>query len=118
MFTISGFHKITEQDDYENGCIGNGSDSFIDYQIKTATLADMKEKIASFIGCKVEDLELDACDEVGRIECGKTENAEGYEATESEIASWREGNTVLFYSVYTCYVMECTAVSAIEEASC
>jgi hypothetical protein len=112
MFIISGFYKTTEQDDYNEGCIGNGSDTFIDYQIKTATLADMKDKVASFIGCKVEDLELDACDEDGRIECGKTENAEGCEASESELASWREGNTVLFYSVYTCYVMACNVVSA------
>ena len=114
MFIISGFHKFTEQDSYENGCIGNGSDDFINYQIKTATFDDMKDEIAGFIGCKVTDLELDACDEIGRIECGKTENAEGYEASESELASWREGNTVLLYSVYTCYVMECNAVSAIE----
>lgn len=107
MYNISGFHKFTEQDDYNEGCIGNGSDNFIDCHITTATMTDMKDKIAGFIGCKVSDLELDVCDEVGKME-----NAEGYEASESELVSWREGDTVLFYAVYSCYVMECNAVSA------
>lgn len=111
MYVISGFHKSTEQDDYENGCIGNGSDCFIDYQIKTATLNDMKTKIASFIGCEVSDLDLDSCDEVGRIDCGRTENGEGYEATKDEVGAWKAGKHVLYYAVYTCFVMQCNPVS-------
>lgn len=111
MYVITGFHKVSEHDDYENGCIGNGSDCFIDYAIRTATLDDMKEKIAGFIGCKVEDLELNACEEVGRIECGRTEDSEGNEAMESQLAAWREGKETLFYAVYTAYVMECLPVS-------
>jgi hypothetical protein len=113
MFTISGFHKFTEQGDYENGCIGNGSDCFIDYHLRTATLDEMKAKIAGFIGCKVSDLALDACDEVGRTECGKMEDTEGNEATESQLAAWREGKETLLYAVYTAYVMECKPVSAL-----
>ena len=111
MFIISGFHKSTEQDDYENGCIGNGSDYFIDYQIKTATLDDIKAKIASFIGCEVSDLDLDTCEEVGRIDCGRTETEDGDEADKAQIDAWKDGNLVLYYAVYTCYVMQCNPVS-------
>lgn len=113
MFTITGFHKSTEQDNFDEGCIGGGSDYYFDYAMKDATLAGLKAKIANFHGCKPEELELDVCDEAGRIEWGKTENYEGYEASESELESWRKGETVLYYAVYTCYVMECKPVSAI-----
>ena len=111
MFTISGFSKFSEQDDYEEGCIGNGSDSFIDYQIKTATLDEMKDKVAGFIGCKVEDLDLDSCEEVGRIDCGRTETEDGDEATSAQIDEWKAGDKVLYYVVYSCYVMESSPVS-------
>lgn len=113
MFTISGFHKFTEQDDYENGCIGNGSDCFIEYAISTATPEEMKERIAGFIGCKVEDLELDACEEIGRIECGRTETEEGDEATPAQIEAWKTGKLILFYAVYSCYVHQSLPVSLV-----
>ena len=111
MFAITGFYKYTEQDDLNNGRIGNSADYFIDYAIKTDTLDEMKTRIADFLRCKVEALELDACEEVGRIESGHTENAGGNEANESELASWRKGETVLYYAVYSAYVMECMPVS-------
>jgi hypothetical protein len=113
MFTITGFHRSTEQDDYENGCIGNCSDNFYDLRLQNATISGLLEKIAHHHGCTVPMLELDACDELGRVEFGRTENVEGYEASESELASWREGNTILFYAVETCYIMQCKPVSAL-----
>lgn len=111
MYAISGFHKLTEQDSFTDGCIGNGSDCFIDYAIKDAAIDGLKAKIADFIGCQVDDLALDACDEAGRIDAGRTENANGDEASEREIEAWRKGELVLYYAVYSCDVVECRPVS-------
>ena len=113
MFVINGISKFAEQDDFENGCIGNSSDSYIEVTLKSATREDSIAQFASFVGVKAEDVETDVCEEVGRIECGKMENAEGYEASENELAGFREGNTVLFYAVYTAYVMACEPVSMV-----
>lgn len=111
MFTITGFHYSTEIDSFEEGCIGVGSDSFFDYAMKDATIDGLKAKIADFVGCTVGDLELDACEDIGRIEGGRTENVDGDIASDSELAAWRKGEVTLYYAVYTCYVIQCLPAS-------
>ena len=112
MFTINGFHKFTEIDSYEEGCIGGGgSDEYIDYPLKAETVAELKEKIAGFVGCAVADMELDACEEIGRIDAGRTETAEGYEATADDLKRWKSGKLAIYYAVYSCTVVECKPVS-------
>ena len=111
MFTISGFHYSTEIDSFEEGCIGGGSDSYFDYAMKDATLDGLKAKIANFVGCEVYELDLDSCEDVGRIDAGRTENANGDIASDTELAAWRKGEVTLYYAVYTCYAMQCLPVS-------
>ena len=113
MFVITGFHYSTEIDSYTEGCIGEGSESYFDYALKDATIEGLKEKIANFVGCKVSDLDLDSCGEIGRIDAGRTENANGYEANSAELAEWKAGRLTLYYAVYSCYVMECKPVSVV-----
>ena len=107
MFTISGFHKFTEEDNYDQGCIGPSSCTDIDYRMTSATIDNLLAQIANFGGCDVEDLELNSCDEDGRVDFGVTENENGDTATKQELAQWREGKTKLYYAVYSCYVTEC-----------
>lgn len=111
MFVITGFHYSTEIDSYTEGCIGGGSDSFFDYALKDATIEGLKEKIAGFVGCKVSNLDLDSCGEIGRIDAGRTENANGDKASPAELAEWKAGKLTLYYATYSCYVMECKPVS-------
>jgi hypothetical protein len=111
-FIVNGFQKFTEQDDYNEGCLpGTGSSAVIDYRIIEATIDAIRERVAAFIGCEVKDLDLDACDEIGRIDAGRMENAEGDEASSWELDTFKTGESTLFYAVYTCYVEKCELVS-------
>lgn len=111
MFAIHGFCKSTDIDSFEEGCIGGGMDCYIDYPLGAETIAELKEKVAEFVGCKVADMELDACEEPGRIDAGRTETADGDEATVAELEQWKAGNLELYYAVYSCTVVECKPVS-------
>ena len=111
MYIINGCHYFTEIDSFENGCVGGGSDSFFDYALKDATIEGLKEKIANFVGCKVSDLDLDSCGEIGRIDACRTENVNGDIASPAELEEWKAGKVTHYYAMYSCYVMECKPVS-------
>ena len=111
MYMITGFHKHAQEDNYERGWIGRSTDDFIDCPIKAATLDDLKKKIAQFLCVEVSDLDLDACEEQGRIDIGISEANDGIPASPYEIKRWREGKKALYYAKYSCYVMECKPVT-------
>ena len=111
-YEIAGFHKTAELDDFENGCTGQGSDTYIDSRMHADTLQELQEKIYSFTGCKPEDQKLDACEETGRIDCGVMENADGISPTERELDAWRRGECKLWYCVYTAYVEQVSRIPA------
>ena len=108
MLTISGFHKFAEEDNYDHGCIGQSSCTDIDYRMTSATIDNLLAQIANFVGCELKDLELNSCDEDGRVDCSVTENGDGYPATKQELTQWREGKIKLYYAVYSCHVTEST----------
>ena len=108
MFAISGFHKFTEEDNYEHGCIAAQSNcTYIDYRMTSATIDNLLAQIANFVGCELKDLDLNSCDEDGRIDCSVTENENGEPATKQELTQWRKGKMNLYYAVYSCHVTEC-----------
>lgn len=111
MYKINGFHYFTEIDSFENGCVGGGSDSYFDYALNDETVEGLKAKIAGFVGCEVSDLDLDSCEEIGRIDACRTENVNGDIASPAELAEWKAGKLTLYYATYSCYVMECKPVS-------
>lgn len=103
-YIIRGLHKNAEEDDFENGCIGNGSDYAIDVSFEGASADEVIAKMATFVGAKTEDAELNVCDELGRVEFGRTEDANGDELTKAEVEQWKAGKIKAWYAVYTGYV--------------
>lgn len=112
MFETSSFLKLAQLDDFEHGCIGNYQKSVIDHHLQASTLAELQEKIYCLTMCKPENQELNACDEMGRIDAGTIENADGYQPTKRELDQWRNGELKLWYVVYTFYVESVTRIPA------
>lgn len=106
-------HKIAELDTYSEGCAGAGMHSTIAYKIVSDSLASIKQQICDFLGCDEEALTIDACEEVGRIDAGLHENAEGYTASVSEMAAWQAGECELYYANYLFYFEQVARAPAV-----
>ena len=98
-------HVSAELDDFEQGCIGGGGDYATSYAMRISG-RDKSSYIKDFarsLGFDVKWVEVDVCDEPGRVECARMEDADGNEATEGQREQWKAGNLKLWYVVYTAY---------------
>lgn len=104
-YEIKGFHKIIERDNWKDGCqMQGGFNTWIDCPLQAETIDDLKEQILSFVGAGPDAMEVDACDEAGRIDVQKTENDDGYDPSYSEMVAWKAGRIDLWAVTYVCYV--------------
>ena len=112
-YETRGALKFAEKDVFAEGCVFDGAyTTFVDYPIQSDSLPALLNSIADFVGCEVSDLELNACDEPGRIDAGVMESAEGYKATPNQIERWKTGNCDLWNCVYSLQIDEVTRKSA------
>jgi hypothetical protein len=111
-YQIRGLWKRAEVDDYEQGCIGPSADHWIDLQFTAADIPATIKKAADFVGVDSDGIELDACDETGRIDFARTETDDGSELTPAEVAKWKAGELRAWYCVYTGYLEKVETVSA------
>lgn len=101
MFIVYGWYKISEIDDYNNGCTGeyncsNGNDSF-----QSETIEDLIEQLKQFTGH--DDILINSCEEDGRIDIQGMEDSNNMVASEHDLELWRKG-TIDLYSV--CYTFQ------------
>jgi hypothetical protein len=65
--------------------------------------------LRSFVGVDDDyEIELDACDDDGRVDISVMETNDSYTATERQIEEWKKGELTLWYSTYTFHVEEVT----------
>jgi len=110
MYESNGCIKFAEVDQWGDGCIDSplNYSIFVNYQVKGETLKDIKQAIADFTSCGIEGMDINSCDEIGRIDAQVMENTEGYPASEHELALWKEGNCTLFAVTYSFQFEEVT----------
>ncbi len=102
MYMIKGFFKHAEQDDFKNGCLPNtGHSSSLDIDIIADTKSELIEKVKSWFDVTSDNIELNACDELGRIDIQVMENGIGDKATDTEISMWKEGCFNLWLANYS-----------------
>jgi len=108
QYEINGVHQFTEEDTYNEGCQPNsGNSGFLSHiKIKADTVEELIKKLFSELCFKYDKdaMELDACDEDGRIDISVMEDENGSEATASELKAWKEGNKRLWSGIYTAHV--------------
>ena len=116
-YQADGWIKFSEEDIYQDGCQPNsggtytGSDKW-----KADTLDGLLNEILSFTDGDREGMEIDACEEIGRVDISIMENADGCRATKQEIELWKEGDIQLWNCIYSFQIEQITAnpVSLIE----
>ena len=108
MYEVDGWHKFGERDYYETGCDPDehihfsGSDRW-----SAETVPDLLNKLRSFVGVNGDyEIELDACDEDGRVDISVMETGDSYPASGWDIDKWKKGELALWYSTYTFIVQK------------
>lgn len=110
MYEVTGWHKYGERDDPEHGC---DPDRYVSYggdqRWSAATIPYLLTQLRSFVGVDEDyEIELDACEEDGRVDISVVETVDSYPANARDIQRWKDGNLELWYSTYTFYVEEVT----------
>lgn len=100
-YESKGCLKIAELDHFVNGCHGKAQTMWIDVRASGETLDDVKTAVRDFCMCGEDALEINACDEAGRIDAQVTENADGNPPSESELEQWKAGELELYAVTYS-----------------
>jgi len=104
MYEVNGWHKFGEQDHYETGCDPDGG--YVSFsgneRWSAVTIPDLLLKLRGFVGVPDDyEIELDACEEDGRVDISVLETAHSYVADKWDIEKWKRGELDLWYSTYT-----------------
>lgn len=113
MYMIKGIHKFAELDNWEHGCDGKGYDDYIDYTLQSETIGGILQELVDF--CDSNDWELDAWEEIGRVDVQVYEDNGGCKASERELEEWKQGKIDLWLCTYTAYIVKCEPVNLLEE---
>ena len=103
MYEVNGWLKFGGRTYYETGCDPNECVHFGGNESWSAeTVPELLNKLRGFV-CVDDDygIELDACDEDGRVDIQVLEIAEGYTASERDIELWKWGQRALWACTYT-----------------
>ncbi len=114
MYLVNGCYKTAEKDSWEDGIIGDYQDTNIDLTFKAHTLEALLVDLKEFVGH--EDIQLNSCDKIGRIDIQGLEDAEGLAPSERELALWKEGEHTLYAVTYTFYVYKAELVDLLNNS--
>jgi len=109
MYEVKGFFKFSEEDIFNDGCQPNSRICFDDNTtfFSSDSIEKLITELKGFFGVDEKgNVELDCCDEPGRIDFVVMENEMGYPASKKEMDAWERGECKLWYVVYTVYVEE------------
>ena len=108
MLETKGFFKMSVEDNFETGEVGKCQDSYVDHNLTAIDSNEMIGKIKNVIGCTYGEMDINACEEMGRVDCSIMETVEGYQPTTKQLSQWRNGEMVLYYCTYTFQIEEVT----------
>jgi hypothetical protein len=111
MYKTSRGIKFCEEDSYSEGCLPeSGFVMDIDVYFEGKTTKEILEKMSDFHDAEINDLELNACDENGRVDIHVMENRDSYKPSNYEIEQWKNGRIKLYSSIYTYRIFKCSDV--------
>lgn len=97
--------KFAEEDTYKEGCDPNSANStHLDLDIKGYTQEELINSIKSYFGVEREAIELNACEDKGRIDVQLMETEDGSSPNNVDMESWREGSLRLWAVNYSLYI--------------
>lgn len=111
QYVIKGYIAFSEQDNYENGCILETSQTeFNDhYECKADNLKDLIAKLTlEFSASSVEDFLFDSCDELGRLDLQvyQTKPFHCSKPNSSTLDQWKQGKRDMWLTCYSFKVIQ------------
>lgn len=109
-FQANGWTKFYEEDTYNEGCMPHtggvidGSELF-----KSETIDGLLSELLAFTGGNHEDIDLNACDEYGRVDIFVMEDGNSSMATKGQLEKWKNGEVRLWNCIYSFQVEKITA---------
>lgn len=110
-YKIDGLLKMTEEYQYKNGCLHNTVTSHaVDVSFSGNTQSEVINALLRFLAVEKDAIEVNACDEDGRVDVSILETAEGRVAIETEINKWKDGSLKLYLANYSGCMEKCERV--------
>ena len=96
MYEVDGWCKFGERDYYETGCDPDQPVSFADTTVwRAKTVGGLIKQLREFVGVPDDyEIELDACDEDGRVDISVMETNDSYTASSRDIELWKRANSL------------------------
>lgn len=108
MYKIDGLLKFSEEDSFEEGCLPDTAQmSEVDILWTGPTPENVINQVMGFLGVDKNSVELNACEDIGRVDFALTENADGYKLDDfpAQVKKWKAGKQKAYYVVYTGYLV-------------
>tara|TARA_R110000868_G_scaffold33755_1_gene122212 strand:- start:7037 stop:7381 length:345 start_codon:yes stop_codon:yes gene_type:complete len=99
--TIREFYKTSEEDNWQEGCIGNMEDSIVDLQVSADSQKELMEKASEILGSSYNEIDED---DDSKINFETIEDEHGLAATGEEMDQWKQGKLRLWHCTYTAFV--------------
>ena len=104
-YQITGFMKLTELDNFVGGCDpDSATDSYFDYNLTASNPHELAHQIAEYLNVDEDAMLFNACEETGRLDISRMENASGDKATPKQIENWERGKINLYSATYTTHL--------------
>jgi len=109
-YQADGWTKFSEEDIYQEGCQPNTGGMFSGRDTWRAdSVEDLIQQLLNFTGGEREGVELDSCDDIGRVDISLMEDENGSIATRQQINDWKEAKIRLWGCIYTFQVESITS---------
>jgi len=105
--------STANEDNWEDGEIGNNIWKDYQMEFESDNKNDILEKISNYHDVKIENLELNSCEENGRVDVCFYENADGCSPTNRELELFKENKLNLFSVRVSYQLYKIDTVSAI-----
>ncbi len=115
-YAIKGFSCFTEEDIFNDGCQPNSGTHWDEstFHLTSDTIRGLLDKVKKYFDVEEDALELDACEELGRLDVSRMEDKDGCNASAGELDSWKAGNTRLWLADYIMHVVKQESLSIAE----
>ena len=93
--------KFACEDNFENGEIGKSQMSEFEEEFIGDTAEEVVQKLIDYFDTKRKYVDLNSCDENGRIDISILENADGYKSSLREEELWKKDRLKLWSVTYS-----------------
>lgn len=115
-YQIKNVLLFTEEDNYGEGCNPDTSNTVgIDVTFEGGSQEEVIKQFKNFFDLNQEDLELNACDCLGRIDGQVLLTCDHLRASPEQIKQWKKGEIKLYLGTYSAYLERVIACKIKEE---